>query len=227
MNVKKPLVIIFDVNETLLDLSPLKMRVNDLLKTGDGFRIWFGMLLHYSLVDNSINVYHDFAALAHATLGMAAASLSVNINENEKAEALKTIKTLPAHPDVEQGLSMLKHNGYRLATLTNSPPVTLAAQMQHTKLIHYFEATLSIDFIKRYKPAFETYLWAAGQLSVNRDETLMVAAHGWDIAGAMQAGMQAGFIERNGQTLFPLVARPQFSGKNLVELAKSIIEYYN
>ncbi len=50
---KKPSVILFDVNETLMDMSPLKKKVNDVLDSKRGFRIWFGMLLQYSLVDNS------------------------------------------------------------------------------------------------------------------------------------------------------------------------------
>jgi 2-haloacid dehalogenase len=50
-NNTKP-VIIFDVNETLLDMAPLKNNINSLLEEPQAFRIWFGMVLHYSLVEN-------------------------------------------------------------------------------------------------------------------------------------------------------------------------------
>ena len=222
----KPSVIIFDVNETLLDMSPLKNKINSLLNSSKGFRIWFGMLLQYSLVDNCTGSYHDFLSIANATLDMTANALKTDVDENEKKAALATIKELPAYPDVPKGLQLLKENGFRLITLTNSPSATLTAQLQYAKLTGYFEATLSIDSIKKYKPAVKTYQWAAEQLSVNVTGAMLIAAHGWDIAGALQAGMQTAFIEREGQSLYPLAAKPSFIGKNLIEVSNSIIAHY-
>ena len=224
MNIKP--VIIFDVNETLLDMSPLKKKINTLLKSSKGFRIWFGMLLQYSLVDNCTNNYHDFSTIAAAALDMAAKALNVAIAENEKKDALQTLKNLSAYEDVPKGLQLLKDNNFRLATLTNSPTATLFAQLENAKLTPYFEATLSIDTIKKYKPAVETYKWAADQLSVNITETLLVAAHGWDIAGALQAGMQTAFVEREGQSLYPLSPKPSFIAKDIVDIANKLIDHY-
>lgn len=222
----KPSVIIFDVNETLLDMTPLKKKINSLLDSNKGFRIWFGMLLQYSLVDNCTNDYHDFTVIANATLDMAAKALKADVDEVKKNEALQTLKKLSAYEDVPKGLKQLKENGFRLATLTNSPFDTLTAQLEQAKLAAYFEATLSIDSIRKYKPALETYQWAAEQMSVNASDAMLVAAHGWDIAGALQAGLQAAFIGRKGQSLYPLSQKPQFSGKNLTEVADSIIAHY-
>ena len=218
----KPTVILFDVNETLLDMTPLKKKINNLLGSSQGFRIWFGMLLQYSLVDNCTNSYHDFVTIAGATLSMAADGLKKSITEMQKKEAVATIKQLSAYPDVPKGLKTLKENGFRLATLTNSPAATLTAQLKYASLTEYFEQTLSIDTIKKYKPALETYKWAAEQLSVNTAEVMLVAAHGWDIAGALQAGLQAAFIERKGQSLYTLSPSPQIVGKNLIEVVQKI-----
>ena len=219
-------LIVFDVNETLLDMSALKSEINNLLGSSKGFRIWFGMLLHYSLVDNNTGAYHDFVSIANATLDMTAKTLKTDVDEKKKKAVLATLKELPAYPDVPKGLQLLKDNGFRLITLTNSPSATLIAQLQHAKLTEYFEATLSIDTIKKYKPAVETYIWATKQLSVTVTGAILIAAHGWDIAGALQAGMQAAFIEREGQSLYPLAHKPQFTGKNLIEVSKSIIAHY-
>ena len=219
-------LIVFDVNETLLDMTILKNRINSLLGSSNGFKIWFGMLLHYSLVDNSTAAYHDFVSVANATLDMAASALKTDLDEKEKKAALATIKELPAYPDVQEGLQILKENGFRMIALTNSPLATLTAQLQYAKLTQYFEAALSIDTIKKYKPALETYTWATGQLSVDVSDAILIAAHGWDIAGALQAGMQAAFIEREGQSLYPLSPIPKFAGKNLVEVSNTIIAHY-
>jgi len=227
MQLKKTSVILFDVNETLIDMSPLKKRVNHLLGTKNGFRIWFGMLLQYSLVDNCTNQYHDFSVIASATLGMAARSLNITIEQKEILAALSVIKELEAYPEVEKGLKILQKGGFRLATLTNSPARVLLEQLDNSRLTEYFELKLSIDTIKKYKPAKQTYHWAAKQLKVNPDEIIMVAAHGWDIAGALQAGLQAGFIERKGQSLYPLATMPYFIGKDLIEIANSIVSQKN
>ena len=223
MKAIKPTVIVFDVNETLLDMTPLKKNINSLLGNSDGFKIWFGMLLQYSLVDNCTKDYHDFVTIADATLDMAAEGLKKSITEMQKKEALATIKKLPAYPDVPGGLKALKQKGFRLATLTNSPTTTLTAQLKYAGLTKYFDKTLSIDTIKKYKPALETYRWAAEQLSVNNAEIMLVAAHGWDIAGALQAGLQAAFIERKGQSLYTLSPSPEIVGKNLVEVVQKIL----
>lgn len=224
---KKPSVILFDVNETLMDMSPLKKKVNNILGSKRGFRIWFGMLLQYSLVDNCTGEYHDFSTIAGATLDMAAKALQKEIKEDEKKVTLALMKKLSAYTDVKEGLKLLKQAGFRLATLTNSPMQTLTAQLEYTGLTKYFEATLSIDAIKKYKPSLESYQYAARTLGVSTNEIIMVAAHGWDIAGAMQAGLQAAFIERKGQSLYPLSPKPQFLGKNLVEIAGKIKAFYN
>jgi 2-haloacid dehalogenase len=47
-------------------MTPLKS-YKYTLKEEQGFRIWFGMLLHYSTVSNSINEYHNFTTIAAAT----------------------------------------------------------------------------------------------------------------------------------------------------------------
>ena len=85
-------LIVFDVNETLLDMSALKSEINNLLGSSKGFRIWFGMLLHYSLVDNSTGAYHDFVSIANATLDMTAKTLKTDVDEKKKKAVLATLK---------------------------------------------------------------------------------------------------------------------------------------
>jgi len=225
-NNKKPIVILFDMNETLLDMSPLKKKINSLLDSRRGFRIWFGLLLQYSLVDNCTKQYHDFSAIADATIDMAAKALRTHIEEKEKKEALALMKQLPAHPDVKKGLKIFKEAGYRLATLTNSPMSTLSAQLKFAGLTHFFEAALSIDAVRKYKPDPETYQYAAGALGVDLSDIVMVAAHGWDITGAIQAGMKSAFVERKGQSLYPLAVKPDYIGKDLADIAKAIIKQF-
>ena len=219
--VSKPKVILLDVNETLLDLTPLKQKINDLLGS-DGFRSWFGLLLHYSLVDNSTYSYHDFSALGAATFDMAATSLRKQVDPEKKKAALAQIQSLPPHPDVEEGIKILKSKGVRLATLTNSPEKMSTAQLQFSGLIGHFEKTVSIDSIKLYKPGLQTYHWGAEQMGVDVADAMLIAAHGWDVAGALHAGMQAAFISRPGQSVYPLAPPPTLTGQDLVTIANQL-----
>ncbi|MFV8370752.1 haloacid dehalogenase type II [Flavobacterium sp. LB2R40] len=225
INVKP--VILFDVNETLLDMTPLKKKVNILLNDEQGFRIWFGMLLHYSLVDNCTNQYHDFTTIAKATLQMAGQSLKIILNEEEINKTLSIIKELRTYPDVAVGLNLLKENGFRLATLTNTPESTLIQQLKNSNLIHYFEQTLSIDAIKKYKPAPEAYLWASKQLQVDPENIVMIAAHGWDLTGAMLAGLQTGFVARAGQSVYLLSDLPNYEALDIYQMAKVLVAQYS
>ncbi|MEZ7498147.1 haloacid dehalogenase type II [Flavobacterium sp. Arc3] len=221
----KPLLV-FDVNETLLDMTPLKKAVNSLLNEEQGFRIWFGMLLHYSTVSNSINEYHNFTTIAAATLDMAATSMHKKVTEDEIKKTLSIIKSLQTYPDVIKGLQLLKENGFRLITLTNSPDSALKEQLENSNLTDYFEQALSIDAIAKYKPAAETYLWAAKKLNVKPEEMLMIAAHGWDLAGASHAGLATAFIAREGQSLYALSKEPDFEATDILAMAEKLVLAY-
>jgi 2-haloacid dehalogenase len=221
----KPLLV-FDVNETLLDMTPLKKAVNSLLNEEQGFRIWFGMLLHYSTVSNSINEYHNFTTIAAATLDMAATSMHKKVTEDEIKKTLSIIKSLQTYPDVIKGLQLLKENGFRLITLTNSPDSALKEQLENSNLTDYFEQALSIDAIAKYKPAAETYLWAAKKLNVKPEEMLMIAAHGWDLAGASHAGLATAFIAREGQSIYTLSKKPDFEATDILAMAEKLVLAY-
>jgi 2-haloacid dehalogenase len=224
-NRRKP-VIVFDVNETLLDMAPLKTNINNLLEEPQAFRIWFGMVLHYSLVENCTDQYHDFSTIAEAVLKMSAASLNKTVSDENMKKALSAIKSLKAYPDVEKGLTLLKENGFRLATLTNSPENALKEQLINSNLTDHFEQALSINAIEKYKPLAETYLWAAKKLGVKPEEIIMIAAHGWDLAGATNAGLAIGFIAREGQSLYTLSKKPDFEASDILEMAEKLVATY-
>ena len=219
----KPSLIVFDVNETLLDLSQVKESVNKILDNDTGFSLWFSMLLHHSLVDTVTNNYHSFSEIAKAVLPMAALKLNKTINECDVEEVMQTFKNLPPHADVEEGLDMLKSEGYKLITLTNSPPEAQQEVLKANGLNKYFDAMESVDAFKKYKPHTSVYNQLLKQFSVEASQSMMVAAHGWDIAGSASAGMHTGFVKREGQALYPLAAPATIEAKNLTELADLII----
>jgi 2-haloacid dehalogenase len=134
------------------------------------------------------------------------------------------MRELPPHPEVADSLDRLRDAGLRLATLTNSTQQVAEAQMESSRLRGYFEHILSADTVKRLKPAPEPYRMAAESFGVEIGEIRLVAAHSWDVAGALRAGCAAAFVARPGMVLDPLVERPDVVGEDLREVADRILE---
>ncbi|TGD77826.1 haloacid dehalogenase type II [Hymenobacter wooponensis] len=220
----QPRVLLFDVNETLLDMSKLELAVGKAFGNKLAFKQWFGLLLQYSLVDTVTRAYHPFSLIADAALDMTADMLKKKRLAPAKKQQITALMTqLPAHKDVPQGLEMLLDAGFSLVAFTNSTKLVLDEQLRYADIIHYFDQGLSIDTVQLYKPHRHTYEAAVHAVGVAPAEAVLIAAHGWDVAGALHAGLAAGFIARPGQTLYPLAPRPTYSGKTLVELAKQLI----
>ena len=99
-----------------------------------------------------------------------------------------------------------------------------SAQVAHAGLKEYFDVLLTVDTVKRFKPAPEVYREAAKTLGVTTADIRMVAAHSWDVGGAMQAGCSAAFVARPGMVLDPLFPSPEIVGKDLKQVADLIIQ---
>jgi 2-haloacid dehalogenase len=220
-------VCVFDVNETLLDLGALDPHFERVFGDAEVRRAWFLQLLQLlqsALVATVTGVYSDFGTVGAAALEMVAEREGVDLPEEDKQEILGGMRELPPHPEVAMSLERLREAGLRMATLTNSTREVAEVQMENSGLRGYFEQTLSADAVKRLKPAPEPYRMAAESLGVEMGQVRLVAAHTWDVAGALRAGCAAAFVARPGMVLDPLVERPEVVGVDLRELADRILE---
>jgi 2-haloacid dehalogenase len=194
-------LVVFDVNETLLDLSPMKRVFEEMFGTADVLGEWFARLLHGSLVANHLDRYRPFSEIAVEQLLALARRRGVDLGEAEAREVVSHMRNLPPHPDVVPALESLTRTGHRLATLTNNPQEALDAQLANAGIAGFFEATLTVEPVAKFKPAPEPYLYAARTLGVEPGSMWMVAAHDWDVAGAVAAGTRAVFVARAPWTL--------------------------
>jgi len=217
-------VCVFDVNETLLDLGALDLHFERIFGDAGVRRAWFGQLLQSALASTVTGAYSDFGKIGGASLEMTAERHGVTLSDEDKRQILGGMRELPPHPEVAESLSRLREAGLRLATLTNSTQQVAEAQMENSGLRGYFEQLLSADTVRRLKPAPEPYRMAAESLGVEVGEIRLVAAHAWDVAGALQAGCAAAFVARPGMVLDPLVQRPGVVGADLREVADRILE---
>ncbi|GAC1473011.1 MAG: haloacid dehalogenase type II [Chloroflexota bacterium] len=219
-----PRICVFDVNETLLDLGALDLHFKRVFGDAGIRRTWFNQLLQSALVSTVLDNYSDFGTIGDAALTMVAAREGVELTDADRSTILGVIRELPPHADAREGLQRLRSEGLRLAALTNSTPEVAEQQITNAGLSDYFELVLSADTVRRLKPAPEPYRIAAEKLGVDVKDIRLVAAHDWDVAGAMRAGCSAAFVARPGMTLNPLFAAPDVVGADLVDVAKQILD---
>jgi 2-haloacid dehalogenase len=222
----QPKLLIFDVNETLLDLSPVKEKVNKLLGTSYAFEIWFSKLIQFAMVETTTGTYSDFGDIGASTLDMTAQGFSKPISEHDIKTTLSLMTKLQPHPEVLKSLAGLKENGFRLVALTNGSSATLKQQMEFSGLDSVFDALYSVEAVQKFKPHPDTYHYVLAKEKEEAKQAMLVAAHAWDIAGAQQKGMQTAFIKRPGKLWYPNQIEPSLTCSDFEELSKTLIKLF-
>jgi 2-haloacid dehalogenase len=205
-----PSVLVFDVNETLIDIESIAPVFERILGDSAAMREWFNQLVMYSMTTTLSGHYVDFFTVGQGVLRMLATVRGVQISEAQVDALRHAMLTMPAHPDVEDGLTTLRDNGFRLVALTNSPPNPDGpSPLEHAGLGHLFDRQLSVDACRAFKPAPAVYVHACEQLGVTPADCMMVAAHVWDTIGAQSVGYSGALITRPGNAALPVPGLPQ------------------
>ncbi|MCC9137154.1 haloacid dehalogenase type II [Pontibacter silvestris] len=220
----RPALLLFDVNETLLDMSAMQKAINETFHNELAFKLWFSHLIQYALVENVTDTYHNFSEVGQAAMHMISEITGQHVSEAKQKELVEMVKSTQPHPDVIPGLEKLREAGFRMATLTNSPAKSSVPHLDAVGLKSFFEETFSVDSVEKFKPHSNPYQYVAEQMEVKIEDVMMVAAHGWDMAGALRTGARAAFISRPGQTLYPLAPEPELTVPTLTELAEKLIK---
>ena len=149
-----PSVLVFDVNETLIDIETLSPLFQQILGDAGAMREWFGQLVMYSMTTALSGCYVDFFTLGQGVLRMLGEIHGTPISDADADRIKQAMMTMPAHPDVADGLGMLRDIGFRLVTLTNSPPNPgVPSPLESAGLGGYFERQFSVDACRTFKPA--------------------------------------------------------------------------
>ena len=222
----KPKMLLFDVYETLLSMESIKRSLNQILDSKRGYTIWFELLIQNCLLENTTSKFHGFATIADACLQMTHHLLGQPHRPGEFVPIMESMKHLPLQEDIQEGLSSIYDQDFRIAALTNSPEKIVIERMERTGLVSYFEAILSAEQIKAYKPGKNVYLWAAEKFQLTPGEIMLVSSHGWDIAGATNAGMTTAYLRSSRQLFNPLAELPTFNCDSLLHLAAELKKKY-
>ncbi len=218
-----PKTLVFDVNETLLDLGALRPGFIALFGSSEPMSEWFARMLHGSLVANHTNRYRPFGLIGTEALVTLAQRRGVELGPDQAVELVAQMRRLPAHPDVPGALERFRSTGHRLVTLTNGSSDAVADQLANAGIAHLFDRSISVDAVRQFKPAPAVYLHATAVLGVEVDQALMVAAHDWDIIGARSVGMPGAYLARPGTVWGMPDNPPELVTGDLAELADGLI----
>src|ERR1700754_5086800 len=217
-------IIVFDVNETLLDLETIRPTFDRIFNAPAAMRLWFAGLITYSEALTLAGVYVPFTDIGGAVLRMLAATRGITISDADAAELTERFASMPPHPEVPMALRRLRVHGFRLFTLTDNTLEISGRQLENAGVIDLFERRFSVDeTVRRHKPAPEAYRSVAGELGIDPGHICLIACHAWDTLGAVAAGWQAGLILREGNAPLDVGPQPHYVGADLEAIADQLI----
>lgn len=216
--------ILFDINETVLNLSSLQPKFSDTFGNEGALSLWFSLLLHSSTVCIATKVKANFAELSGAMLDSVAVRFGVSLTEDIRTELLTSFASIPPYSDIKPALNKLRSNGFRTVAFSNSSLNLISAQMINAGLVDYFDDIISVEETGSFKPDPNVYKFAAEKLGESVESLRLVATHDWDTHGALSAGLNAAYIDRKGIPYHPFYRRPDIYATTMESIVDQVIK---
>lgn len=215
--------VFFDMNETLLNLSLLKIQFDKHFDDKYVLKYWFTKLLHSSTIMGIMGEYINFGELAEIALENLFLENNKPLSNKMKAEILGEFRKLPAYDDVRPALNTLRENNIRVIAVSNSSLAMIKEQLTNAGIIDLFDSYYSVDSVEKYKPFKDIYLSVAKQEGLKTEDIVMVATHDWDLFGAKKAGLSTAYIKRKEEIYYPYYLQAEFKDSNLSDLIQQLI----
>jgi 2-haloacid dehalogenase len=214
-------VVAFDVNETLFSLQRLGPAFAAVGLDPAVVPLWFARLLRDGFALTAMGQYRPFSDLAGQTLR---ALDPDKVDDAAVDTVLGAFRQLDPFPDVEPALRMLHDAAVPAVTLTNGSADLVGALLSRAGLDRYVQRSLSVDGVRRWKPAPEPYRWAAAECGVEPGQVALVASHPWDCAGAHTAGLTSAWVNRTGAALPTMFPPPDVTGHDLPTIVANLLD---
>ena len=217
-----PPLIVFDVNETLLDLQTMEPVFERIFGEKTAMRLWFANFIMYSAALTVAGCYVPFTDIGSAVMKMLADTRGIKIDDADKKELTEKFLTMPPHPEVPSALRKLRDAGFRLFTLTDNLLEGQTRQLEHGGIVDLFERRFSADGVKHHKPSRQAYGYVERELGVEPSQLCLIACHR-DTLGAVAAGWEAALIKRVGNDILGVGPQPHIVGDDLSDVADQLI----
>src|SRR5580658_6105384 len=216
-------LIVFDVNETLLDLGTMEPTFQRIFGDKSAMRLWFADLILYSAALTVAGCYVPFTDIGAAVMKMLADTRGIKIGDKDKTELTEKFSTMPPYPEVPAALRKLRDAGFRLFTLTDNLLEVQTRQLEHGGIADFFERRFSADGVRHHKPSGQAYAYVEKELGVGPSGFCLIACHTWDTLGAVAAGWEGALIKRVGNDVLGVGPQPQIVGNDLADVADQLI----
>ncbi|MEV8147000.1 haloacid dehalogenase type II [Arthrobacter sp. NPDC080073] len=212
-------VVVFDVNETLSDMSPMGERFREVGAPAEQAKLWFATLLRDGFALAASGDNGSFAALGAGALR----GLLTGVELDRPLDAavdhvMGGLAGLGVHSDVPGGIRSLAAAGFRLITLSNGSARIAEQLFSEAGILDAFESLLSVEDAPAWKPARASYEYAAAASGADPAGMLLVAVHPWDIHGAARAGLRTAWLNRTGGSYPGYFQAPEFTVTALTDL---------
>jgi 2-haloacid dehalogenase len=219
-------IVVFDVNETLLNFDVLKPVFVRIFGDPRMLREWFNQVVLYSEALTLAGEYVDSGTVGVAALRMLADIKGRSVESADLSDLKGLSAKMPTYADTPDALARLKRAGFRLTTLSNSPTASVEGQLSAAGLGSFFEQIHSIDDdVRRYKPARESYTSLAAKLGASPSDMWLVSCHAFDTLGAASAGYKTALILRPENAPAGLGHAPEIIETDLRVVAERIVEW--
>jgi len=218
-----PRALVFDVNETLSDMSPLAQRFADIGAAEHLAATWFASLLRDGFALTTVGINPAFADIALELLRHHLAG-EVADPETGAEHIMAGFGELPVHADVVPGIHDLAGLGVRLMTLSNGSTSVADALLGRSGIRSEFEHLLSVEDAELWKPARTAYAHALHVSGLSANEVMLVAVHPWDIDGAHRAGLRTAWINRDGRRYPGHFSEPDLEVISVSDLAVRLVD---
>lgn len=212
----KPRIVFFDVVETVFSLTPLEDKMAEFNLPAGTDRLFFAQLLRDAFALSASGVFHPFPDIAKGTLTVLLNSLGHEADETTLKDILGVFSRLPTHRDVKPALEKLRDSDCQAVMLTNGSRANTEKLVRDNDIEHLVDDIVSVDDFNIWKPQTELYRQAALKHSCAPENALLVAAHAWDIHGAIQAGFHGIWIQRHESLFHPLMGSPDEQVTDLI-----------
>lgn len=205
-------VIVFDVNETLSDMSPMGERFSEIGVPAELAKLWFATLLRDGFALTASGDNGSFAAIGADVLRQLLSGLALDRGLDAAVQhVMGGMAGLGVHPDVPGGIRELAAAGFRLITLSNGSVQIAGKLFSRAGIRDQFELLLSVEDAPAWKPARASYEYAATAAGAPPAGMVLVAVHPWDIHGAARAGLRTAWLNRTGAAYPEYFEAPEFT----------------
>lgn len=214
--------VVFDFYGTLVDVAAVARACRRVAPDPDAFiALWRAKQIEYTFLTTAMGAYRTFWDLTGRALDYALCNARLSPSPDQRKRLMNAWLQPVLYPDTVEALARMGP-GRRLAILSNGNPRMLSAGLRHVGLPNRFDAVLSADAVRRFKPAPEVYRLATDELGLPADRILFVSSNGFDVVGSKRFGLRVCWVNRRGAVLDPLGPKPDLVVSTLEELADRV-----